>query len=83
MHRPAMLGIIPSVSTLCGGVETGGTWTVCAVATGPGDVRHEAEFRTALAANPHAQSEAPPNWAKAGEINIEAPVRFDGNRRGI
>jgi fructokinase len=34
------------VSELCGGVETGGTWTVCAVATGPEDVRELAEFRT-------------------------------------
>lgn len=35
------------MSKLCGGVETGGTWTVCAVGTGPDDVRELSEFRTA------------------------------------
>ncbi len=34
------------MSRLCGGVETGGTWTVCAVAAGPDDVRSYAEFPT-------------------------------------
>lgn len=34
------------MSKLCGGVETGGTWTVCAVGTGPDDVREHAEFPT-------------------------------------
>ena len=31
---------------LVGGVETGGTWCVCAVGTGPGDVRRQTRFRT-------------------------------------
>jgi fructokinase len=34
------------VSKLVGGVETGGTWTVCALGTGPDDIRAEAEFGT-------------------------------------
>jgi len=34
------------VSKLCGGVETGGTWTVCALATGPDDIHVVVEFPT-------------------------------------
>ena len=37
------------MSKLCGGVETGGTWTVCALATGPDDVREVVEFSTGSA----------------------------------
>jgi fructokinase len=31
---------------LFGGVETGGTWTVCALGTGPGDIHDQVELRT-------------------------------------
>jgi fructokinase len=34
------------MTTLLGGVETGGTWCVCAVGTGPGDLVAQTEFRT-------------------------------------
>jgi fructokinase len=34
------------VTELYGGVETGGTWCVCAVASGPRDIRSHAVFRT-------------------------------------
>ena len=33
--------------TRYGGVETGGTWCVCAVGTGPGEIEREEQFRTA------------------------------------
>ncbi|MBV9196211.1 MAG: ROK family protein [Solirubrobacterales bacterium] len=35
------------MSELYGGVETGGTWCVCALATGPEDIREYEQFRTA------------------------------------
>ena len=34
------------MSAVYGGVETGGTWTVCALGTGPDDVRAVDEFAT-------------------------------------
>jgi fructokinase len=34
------------VSAIYGGVETGGTWCVCALGTGPTDIRAEETFRT-------------------------------------
>jgi fructokinase len=38
--------IIAGVSELFGGVETGGTWCVCALGTGPDDVRRLEKFPT-------------------------------------
>jgi fructokinase len=35
-----------SVSTLYGGVETGGSWCVCALGTGPDDLRAHTRFQT-------------------------------------
>ncbi len=35
------------MTKLCGGVETGGTWCVCAVGTGPEDIAAEEQFPTA------------------------------------
>jgi fructokinase len=40
------VGIIRAVAKLYGGVETGGTWCVCALGTGPEDIRESEEFRT-------------------------------------
>ncbi|MEA2213826.1 MAG: fructokinase [Solirubrobacteraceae bacterium] len=37
---------IPAVSDLYGGVETGGTWCVCAVGRGPNDIVREDQFPT-------------------------------------
>ena len=34
------------MAKLCGGVETGGTWCVCALGTGPDDVRAREQFPT-------------------------------------
>lgn len=34
------------MSALCGGIETGGTWTVCALAAGPEEIVAEEEFPT-------------------------------------
>jgi fructokinase len=34
------------VTELYGGVETGGTWCVCALGRGPGEIEDEAQFRT-------------------------------------
>ena len=41
-----VLGIIGSIVKLYGGVETGGTWCVCALGTGPGDIRAREQFPT-------------------------------------
>lgn len=38
--------MIPTVANLYGGVETGGTWCVCALGTGPDDIREHEQFRT-------------------------------------
>jgi fructokinase len=38
--------MIRSVAKLFGGVETGGTWCVCALGTGPEDIREYEQFRT-------------------------------------
>src|SRR6516225_987455 len=41
-----VLGIIGSIVKLYGGVETGGTWCVCALGTGPDDISASEQFPT-------------------------------------
>lgn len=44
--RSAALGHDSLVTRIFGGVETGGTWCVCALGTGPEDIREYVEFPT-------------------------------------
>ncbi|HSO98214.1 MAG TPA: ROK family protein [Solirubrobacteraceae bacterium] len=66
--------------TMLGGVETGGTWCVCAVGTGPGEIVAEAQFRTSNPADTLARiiaffRSAPP--ADAIGIGSFGPVDLD------
>jgi fructokinase len=47
MRRGRLPGIIAQVAEIYGGVETGGTWIVCGLGTGPGEIVAQETFRTA------------------------------------
>jgi fructokinase len=46
MNLALMFSTIPRMPNVYGGLETGGTWCMCAVGTGPDDIRAHEQFRT-------------------------------------
>ncbi len=64
-HREARVRVaVVTHSVLYGGVETGGTWCVCAIGSGPDELLAEAQFRT---------SEPAPTLARIVEFFREHP----------